>query len=1096
MGCSGFCVFALLTVSTNAHAGPCDECHTKEATAMATSLHATVACEACHEQKPGTDHIANPNDAAQNPKIRFDSESCQNCHQDQYNSFFSDVKGKTTYGGGVEPVTLWPKTRDLPYWNALIDGHGFVIETYEERSMMWNQLDAQETLRPMSESCLTCHGTKVAYYMGITGLAGYGPGQTRTIENTQLIRSGNFELWQNPAIPYIVIPAGTTVTTTIDTLDLARPHQVESVVTLPDGRVYTSFSPYPGATATGDDPADPAKRTEARNYIWAALQALSLDGLEIVFDHDSKMHVGPNAGSANAAVLCNMCHDPHNTNLRLIQKSSLWSINEYGINPYSIIPPEPTEPGGTPIVTDFNAASRQDQIIAVCGQCHVEYVGGYSAVDHVNRHYFPFAKPSYPYLGDPASPPGLQEKYTDLFNYDQDWIHGIGIRPWQDTDPTLTGYAPPGSLNPIFETLSKTQHSEAETYWNSSMYIVGATCTDCHSKTVTKPDGTTYTSHSFISPVKLLIRGDNVCAQCHDPAAPMVGAPPFDQDTLLDMIRLFQDDVFMAQEDLQKFLIDAQAVIAAQPAGAARDANVALFKTAHLVWEYYANGENSMGFHNWDDAGADMGAALIKVGMILDPASTLGPPFGVMSEGAAAANPAEGVPNNLVDLLWVSTEVAAVNVVFNPDGTFTWDYNGLAFEVQRQVVNPDGTVGPWEIVSPPGGISAEPFIVPTEPDAPPEVMWADENNVQMDTTYNYRVRTIKGAEYSIWSQPTQIFTVETAGAPEFVQGATAGAENRLHWFAEPGNQTKFRIERATDPAFTDVTFWNVADSKAVPVRNWTDNTAAPDTTYYYRVRGEMPPDVPSPWSETVMITSEGTPPMPGNLAGFPLSPTEVQLTWWDLSGIESGFRLERADDPGFTTGLVTVNMAPNTLTSTDTGALEGNTYYYRIIANNVIGDSPANTAPVTVSGPSAPSGLATSFNTSNHLVLDWADNSNNEQGFRVERAEDSGFTTGIVSFNAWPNFTDHIDVTRTPGTDYWYRVVAYNGLGDSLPSDTACVLASDLNGDGAVGLWDFMIFRQNFGSTGLNLPGDFNGDGTVDLADLIFLRQKYGTACP
>lgn len=623
---TGCCGFISLAAGQNVQAGPCDVCHLAQAEATALSLHAGVACADCHEQKPGTDHLGNPNDPGHNPVIHFDSENCGACHQDQYNSMISDMMGKTTYGGSTDPIDVWPKSMDYPLVNAIIDGNPFVAESYEERNMMWKQLDGQHSLLPKSEACLTCHSTKIAYYMGITGLAGEEPGQTRTIQTTQRIWSGDMQELQNPAIPYVVIPAGTTVSTTIDTQDVDRPHQVETIVTLPDGRIYTSFSPYPGATASGDDPTDPALQTEARNYIWAALQALSLDGLDVVYDEQSGMYVGPNANSANAGMLCNMCHDPHSTGLRVIQKAQLWSINEYGINPYSNIPPAPNEPAIGPVVHDFNAASRQDQIIALCGQCHMEFAGGYSMVDNVDRLYYPFAKPTYPYLGDPASPLGIMEKYTDLFGYDQDFIQGEGFNPWQDTDPALSGYAPPGSVNPIFETLAKSQHPEVETFWNSAMYFAGATCTDCHSKQITRPDGTTYTSHSFTSPVKHIIGGDNVCAKCHDPAAPMVGAPAFDQNTVLDQMRIFQDDVAMVQEDLQKFLVEAQAVIAAQPGGAARDANVALYKKAHLAWENHVT-ENSMGFHNWDDAGGDMGNALVNVGMIIDPATTLGPPL-------------------------------------------------------------------------------------------------------------------------------------------------------------------------------------------------------------------------------------------------------------------------------------------------------------------------------------------------------------------------------------------------------------------------------------------------------------------------------------
>jgi len=189
------------------------------------------------------------------------------------------------------------------------------------------------------------------------------------------------------------------------------------VVTLPDGKtIYASYS-YPGAKC-GNDP-DPATRTEARNFIWAALEALALDGLDPVV----------NKPSIQAGELCNMCHDPHSGKLRIIQKSLIWAIAQRGINPYS--------PTGSQ-TKDFDQASRQDQVIALCGQCHVEYVGGYSAVDNLDRNFFPWGKPKE-----------AETFYSQLFNYNQDWSHGIGVRPWQTVNPGKPGYYPQDSLYPL-----------------------------------------------------------------------------------------------------------------------------------------------------------------------------------------------------------------------------------------------------------------------------------------------------------------------------------------------------------------------------------------------------------------------------------------------------------------------------------------------------------------------------------------------------------------------------------------------------------------------------------------------------------------------
>ena len=48
-------------------------------------------------------------------------------------------------------------------------------------------------------------------------------------------------------------------------------------------------------------------------------------------------------------------------------------------------------------------------------------------------------------------------------------------------------------------------------------------------------------------------------------------------------------------------------------------------------------------------------------------------------------------------------------------------------------------------------------------------------------------------------------------------------------------------------------------------------------------------------------------------------------------------------------------------------------------------------------------------------------------------------------------------------------------------------LTPDANGDGVVDAADYIILKQNFGTTGSDAGpavGDFNGDGNVDYADL------------
>ena len=71
----------------------------------------------------------------------------------------------------------------------------------------------------------------------------------------------------------------------------------------------------------------------------------------------------------------------------------------------------------------------------------------------------------------------------------------------------------------------------------------------------------------------------------------------------------------------------------------------------------------------------------------------------------------------------------------------------------------------------------------------------------------------------------------------------------------------------------------------------------------------------------------------------------VTLTWVDNSISETGFTIQRATNAGFTTGLATFTVRPNTVTYVDTTTVPGTTYYYRVQANNVVGDTTVYPAP-------------------------------------------------------------------------------------------------------------------------------------------------------
>jgi titin len=168
-------------------------------------------------------------------------------------------------------------------------------------------------------------------------------------------------------------------------------------------------------------------------------------------------------------------------------------------------------------------------------------------------------------------------------------------------------------------------------------------------------------------------------------------------------------------------------------------------------------------------------------------------------------------------------------------------------------------------------------------------------------------------------------------------------------------------------------------------------------------------------------------------------PPTLSLAWVDHANNETGFTIQRATNPSFTVGLTTISLGPNVTTYVNTTVALHTRYYYRIRAINPSGNSAwSNTVNITTSGqlPADPTNLVF-VSTSRFLffwdqiVISWTDNSSNELGFRIERcpAGANGPWSQIAGVAA--NRTTYTNIFLPKNTNYWFRVRAYNGDGNS-----------------------------------------------------------------
>jgi len=85
--------------------------------------------------------------------------------------------------------------------------------------------------------------------------------------------------------------------------------------------------------------------------------------------------------------------------------------------------------------------------------------------------------------------------------------------------------------------------------------------------------------------------------------------------------------------------------------------------------------------------------------------------------------------------------------------------------------------------------------------------------------------------------------------------------------------------------------------------------------------------------------SFGVPPDTPVLSVTGGGPTEVNLSWTLTSINQTGFTGQRATDAAFSLNVQTAQLAKTATSFNDTGLTAGTTYYYRLMASNLVGDT-------------------------------------------------------------------------------------------------------------------------------------------------------------
>ena len=343
-----------------------------------------------------------------------------------------------------------------------------------------------------------------------------------------------------------------------------------------------------------------------------------------------------------------------------------------------------------------------------------------------------------------------------------------------------------------------------------------------------------------------------------------------------------------------------------------------------------------------------------------------------------------------------------------------------------------------------------------------------DSSLLVNTQYSYRVSAINDRGTGVASD-IESATTAAVLAPSglTITHTRTGNTITLTWAltSDGGEAVTYRLQRSQETAGSDrlirenTILLPAADDS---VTMYEDTNTVSTRNYIYGIMASNSAGAVAAATQTRGDFSLATvPSAPLNLMLDGVTATTVSLVWEEptndgVSGRANAllaYQIERAE--GLAEGAFMafpLHTDTETAAYTDTTALAGTTYRYRVRANNPVGDSaPSNiiTATTLVEGvPAAPTGLmAVASDSTIEISLSWqapADTGDSAiTGYQIERSQGDGSGTFdiVVASHASTSYTD-MDSSLLINTQYSYRVFAINDQGTGVASGIASAMVS------------------------------------------------------
>ncbi|MDP2039158.1 MAG: fibronectin type III domain-containing protein, partial [Ignavibacteria bacterium] len=319
-------------------------------------------------------------------------------------------------------------------------------------------------------------------------------------------------------------------------------------------------------------------------------------------------------------------------------------------------------------------------------------------------------------------------------------------------------------------------------------------------------------------------------------------------------------------------------------------------------------------------------------------------------------------------------------------------------------------------------------------------------NLTAGTTYYYRIRAYNASGTSGNSNSISLITIPPNPVSVAAINFTTTSFN-ANWNASTG-AAKYYLDVSTDAAFGIGTFVTGYENLDVGnVVTYAVNTnLSTGTTYYYRVRAN---NASGTSGSSAVITTMTLSIAPVATSAGSITQTSFSANWNASTGA-SKYYLDVSTDAAFGAGAFVTDyqnkdVGAVTTYAVNTNLSAGTTYYYRIRAFNVSGNSSNSNVISLVTIPANPTSTAGTNITGTSFDINW-NLVGSATGYRLDVSTDIAFGAGNYSAGFENKDVGNVVTFSMSGlsenTNYYYRVRAYNVSGTSGNSGVITVLTA------------------------------------------------------